>query len=121
MAKNDFRDLVAWQQGSELVMEIYDLTGKLPKEEIEGLTGQMRRAAINIPAKLARGYGVNRRKSIINGLLAAHGYLKELESHLLVAVKLGLVYGDDIAPALDQCRTLGQEIEQLEESLFDED
>ncbi len=50
-----FRDLIVWKKAMELVLELYSLTDKFPKEELFGLTSQMRRAAVSIPSNIAEG------------------------------------------------------------------
>jgi four helix bundle protein len=56
---NTFRDLIVWQKSMSIVTEIYALTSSLPKEELFGLTSQIRRSAISIPSNIAEGYGRN--------------------------------------------------------------
>ena len=56
------RDLVAWQKAMELVVEIYRMTGRFPKDEMYGLTSQIRRAAGCVPSNIAEGYGRNSRR-----------------------------------------------------------
>ena len=51
-----YRDLVVWQKAMELVTEVYRVTKKFPKDELFGLTGQMRRAAVAVPSNIAEGY-----------------------------------------------------------------
>ena len=51
----NFKDLIAWQKAMDLVMEIYEVTNKFPREEIYGLTSQLRRAAVSIPSNIAEG------------------------------------------------------------------
>jgi len=60
-----YKDLIVWQKGIELVNEIYILTKRFPKEEMFGLTNQMRRAAVSIPANIAEGWGRKSTKSYI--------------------------------------------------------
>jgi len=60
-----YKDLIVWQKGIELVNEIFVLTKRFPKEEMFGLTNQMRRAAVSIPANIAEGWGRDSTKSYI--------------------------------------------------------
>ncbi|PYE87192.1 four helix bundle protein [Phyllobacterium leguminum] len=89
MSVNSFRDLLVWQQAMDLVMAIYKLTNSWPKEEIYGLTSQIRRAAVSVPANIAEGFGRENRGSYQQFLRIAQGSLKELETHLLIAERLG--------------------------------
>jgi four helix bundle protein len=68
-----YKDLIVWQKGIELVNEIYVLTKMFPKEEMFGLTNQMRRAAVSIPANIAEGWGRNSTKSYIQFVRISRG------------------------------------------------
>ena len=85
---NSFRELTVWQRSVELVAEVYILTKKFPKEEMFGLTSQMRRAAASIPANIAEGYARKHRREYVQFLRIAFGSGAELESHIAVAQKL---------------------------------
>jgi four helix bundle protein len=63
MTVNSYRDLLVWNQAMELVTAIYKLTNSWPKEEIYGLTSQVRRAAVSVPANIAEGFGRENRGS----------------------------------------------------------
>ena len=52
-----FRDIIIWQKSMSLVTELYEITKKLPEDELYGLTSQMRRAAVSIPSNIAEGFG----------------------------------------------------------------
>lgn len=91
MAKiESYRDLVVWQQAMDLVVSIYETTKAWPKEELYGLTPQLRRAATSVPANIAEGYGRESRASYQQFLRIAQGSLKELETHLLIARRVGI-------------------------------
>jgi four helix bundle protein len=80
-----------WQKGRDLVIKIYELTGNFPKEELFGITSQLKRASLSIPANIAEGFGrfhfLDKAKFYLN----ARGSLYELRSHLLIAQELCLV------------------------------
>ncbi len=69
----DFKDLIVWQKAMELVVEVYNLVKKLPKEELFALSDQMRRSAISIPSNIAEGQGRNSTKEYIHFLAIAKG------------------------------------------------
>ncbi|TIO04721.1 MAG: four helix bundle protein [Mesorhizobium sp.] len=85
-----YRDLIVWQQAMDLTVAIYEVTRAWPKDELYGLTGQVRRAATSVPANIAEGYGRESRASYQQFLRIAQGSLKELETHLLIAQRVGI-------------------------------
>ncbi len=87
----NYRELKVWQAGIRLVTVTYGLTARLPKSELYGLTSQMRRAAISVPANIAEGYGRSHRGDYLRHLSIANGSLKELETEMLIASEMGLV------------------------------
>jgi four helix bundle protein len=82
------KDLNVWQSSIELVTDIYLLTGTFPKEEIYGLSNQMRRAAVSIPSNIAEGAARNSKKEFIQFLHIALGSGAELETQLIIAGNL---------------------------------
>jgi len=91
-----FRDLVAWQKAMELVMAIYRLGQQSPKEEIFGLTSQVRRAAVSIPNNIAEGLGKSSKGEFQQYLHHARGSLAEVETQLLIASNLGYVNDQEL-------------------------
>ena len=85
------KDLRVWQESIDLVTEIYRLTESYPKEEVYGLTSQMRRAAVSIPSNIAEGAGRNSSKEFVQFLHIALGSIAELETQLIISQKLGFV------------------------------
>ncbi len=85
---NSFRDLVIWQKGLEIAKEVYEITKSFPKEEIFGLTSQMRRSAVSISSNIAEGRGRSTRKDFAQFLHIAQGSLFELETQILLAKEL---------------------------------
>lgn len=79
-----YKDLVVWQKGVVLVDTVYSETRKFPKEEMYGLTNQIRRAAISVPANIAEGWGRDSTKNYIQFLKIARGSLFELETMLII-------------------------------------
>src|SRR3989338_791109 len=85
---HSYKELVVWQKSMELVALIYKTTYSFPKEEIYGLTSQMRRAAISIPSNIAEGRGRGTKKEFTQFLRISYGSCAELETKLEVAKKL---------------------------------
>jgi len=88
MASKNYRHLIVWPKPMELVVETYKATQNLPKEEIYGLISQMCRAAVSIPSNIAEGEGRRSRHEFGHFLSIAHGSLRELETHIMVAQRL---------------------------------
>lgn len=85
---SSFRDLVIWQKGLEIAKEIYEITKLLPKEELFGLTSQIRRSAVSISSNIAEGRGRSSKKDFVNFLHIAQGSLFEVETQLILAKEL---------------------------------
>jgi four helix bundle protein len=86
-----YRDLLIWQRGMDLTRTVYQGTGKMPREEIFGLTSQMRRASSSIPMNIAEGYGKHTRPEYLRGLRLAMGSLCELSTAYEIATSLNLI------------------------------
>lgn len=84
MAGN-YRDLIAWQKGMDLVNRVYELTERFPKKEVYSLTDQIRRAAVSIPSNVAEGQAHFNNGEFLHFLRHARGSLAELETQLLIA------------------------------------
>jgi len=82
---SSYKDLVVWQKGIELVNDVYSITRKFPKEEMFGLTNQMRRASISIPANIAEGWGRKSTKNYIQFIRISIGSLFEMETMCIIA------------------------------------
>jgi four helix bundle protein len=89
-----FKELKIWQKGIEIVKDTYALTKDFPKEELYGLTSQMRRSAISIPSNIAEGFKRYHRKEYGQFLHIALGSAAELETQLIIAKELGFVTKD---------------------------
>ncbi len=89
-----YKDLIAYQKSYKLSLEIYRLTKSFPKEEIYGLTSQMRRSSVSIPCNIAEGYRRGHRKEYTQFLYMAHGSCAELESLLSLSRDLGFIEED---------------------------
>ena len=97
----------------DLTVSIYGLTGAFPREEQFGLTSQVRRAASSIAANIAEGYGRATRPAYVNFLRIAQGSLKELETHVILAHRLGFVARTESDVILDETEQLGRMLRSL--------
>ncbi len=99
----------------QLAREVYQITEGMPKHEVYGLTSQIRRASVSVPANIAEGYGRNHRKEYVQFLGVANGSLKELETLLLLAHDLN--YLNDITKLMSLCESVGRLLTRLRQSL----
>ena len=86
-----FKDLVVWQRSHLLTLEIYEVTQCFPKEEIFGLTSQIRRAVSSIPTNIAEGCGRRTNAELANFLNIASGSASEVEYEILLAKEVGYI------------------------------
>lgn len=91
MSLKSYRDLEVWQTAIELVEAIYRVTSEWPAEERFGLVSQARRSAVSVPANIAEGYARLHRGDYLHHLSIARGSLAELDTHLIVAHRLGFI------------------------------
>src|SRR5207253_7852953 len=91
-----------------LAESCYRLTGQFSRDELFGLTSQIRRAAASVPANIAEGHGRENTGNFVQHLRISQGSLKELETHLLLAERVGILPVLDLQPVLDQCESLGK-------------
>lgn len=108
------RDLLVWQKGMDLAVAGYRLTAAFPTDERYGLTSQIRRAAASIPANIAEGYGRESPGAYAQQLRVAQGSLKEFETHVELAHRVGLLD----APTLDHHQKSAEEIGKMLRSLI---
>ena len=87
----DFRKLRIWQEGYALTLQVYQLTRSFPRDELFGLTSQMRRAANSVPHNIAEGCGRNSKPELLRFIVIAMSSVSELESEVLVAQGLGFL------------------------------
>ena len=117
MAGRNYTDLFAWQKAMSLVEEIYAVSRKLPKEELYGLTSQLRRAAVSIPANIAEGQGRRTSKEFRHFLSVAHGSLRELETCVMLCERLGFTVREDSERLLSRASEVGRLINALSNSI----
>jgi len=84
-----YKDLIVWQVAVNFVVEVYKATNGFPREEMYGLTSQIRRAAVSIPSNIAEGQARNSPRTFGNHLNIALGSSAEIETQLIVAQKIG--------------------------------
>lgn len=105
-----FMDLLVWQEGHKLVLEIYRTTKDFPREEIYGLTSQMRRSAVSVTSNIAEGFGRKGYKEKIQFYYLSKGSLVELKNQIFICRDIGYL-------SIDSFRTLGEQIDSTHKLL----
>jgi len=111
-----YRDLRVWQRGIELVESIYVITQSFPKQELYGLTSQMR-SAFSIPANIAEGHSREHTKEFRNFLSITQGSISELETELEIATRLEYVPPQKFNGLMTQIAGLAKQVRALREAL----
>lgn len=101
-----FRDLLIWQKSMILVTEVYLLTNSFPKEEIYGLTSQIRRSSISIPSNIAEGYGRDGNKDYLKFLNIAISSLFEIQTQLEISFNLKYITENQFNKTLEESREI---------------
>lgn len=109
--------LEVWQTAVDLVIDIYDQTHKFPFEERFGLTSQMRKAAVSVPANIAEGGGRRSSKEFVHFLSNAQGSASELSTELVIAKKLGYIQEEVYMAIQQKLDSVGRMIVGLSRSL----
>lgn len=121
---SSYRDLKVWQLAIDISVASYEVTQSLPREELYGLTSQIRRSVSSVAANIAEGYGRENRGSFVQFLRIAQGSLKELETHLIIAGRVGLIQPIVLSELLERCdengKMLGALIRTVQRSKVDE-
>ena len=111
------KELTVYQKSYQLCLDVYKLTKGFPKEEIYGLTSQMRRAAVSIPSNIAEGYNRKNRAEYLQFLRIAFGSLAELETQTALSVDLHFISATEAACVIKEIESAGQLLYKLIASL----
>jgi four helix bundle protein len=117
VAIQSYRDLKVWQEAMDLVVESYRLAKLLPRDEAYGLMSQIRRAAVSLPANIAEGHGRDHLGDYLHHLSVTNGSLVELETHLLIAKRLGYFTDGELDNAFKLTSELGRMLSGLKRGL----
>ena len=107
------KDLDCWKDSIELVKSIYNLTSGFPKEELFGITSQLRRAAISIPSNIAEGAARNSKKEYVQFLYIASGSLSEMETQLIISNELDFIDGVKFNAIIDTLNLIRAQLSGL--------
>jgi len=100
------KDLEVWKRSLDLVEKVYSMTRSFPKEEVYGLTLQMRRAAVSVPSNIAEGAARGSKKEFVQFLYIALGSLEELETQFILACRVGLTSDRSLSHTIDEVRKM---------------
>lgn len=103
-----FRQLEAWKQGHALVLIIYKHTASFPKEEVFGLTSQIRRAVVSITSNIAEGFSRNSWKEKLQFYAISMGSLTEVENQLFIARDIGYISDDICNQSMELAEHVGR-------------
>ena len=117
MSVQHYRELIVWQKAMSLAKLCYQVTKRFPREELFGLTSQIRRAASSIPANIAEGHSRAHTKEYLNHLSIAKGSLAEVETHLILSRDMELLGEADLQKCLALADEIGRMLVALRTSL----
>jgi four helix bundle protein len=117
MATSNYKQLRVWQNGMELVRRVYGLTRSFPKHELFGLSSQVQRAAVSVPANIAEGHTRGTTKEFLRYVTMAHGSLAELETMFLVAQDLQYIEAEGLSQLTGLCDATGRMLGSLRRAL----
>jgi four helix bundle protein len=112
-----YRDLTVWQEAMNLAEQAYRLSQAMPASERHGLASQLRRAASSVPSNIAEGYGRESTGSYIHFLKTARGSLRELETHTLLAQRVGMMEPQEAGKLLDRAENVARMLYALIRSI----
>jgi four helix bundle protein len=112
-----YRDLIAWQKAMDLVEGVYEASAGFPTDERFGLTSQVRRAVVSVASNIAEGQGRRSRGEFVHFLTIAHGSLREVETQILIAMRLSYLDTGTGESVLAVCGEVGRLISGLVRSL----
>ncbi len=117
MTIRNYRNLIAWQKAMDLAESLYKTTQEMPREELYGLTSQMRRAAVSVPSNIAEGQGRGTDGQFLHMLSISYGSLRELETQVILANRLRFLADGVCEPLLEQCSEVGRLLNGLMKSM----
>jgi len=114
----DFRELDVWKRAFDIAGKVYKLTGDFPKEEIYGMTSQLRRAVVSIFSNIAEGCGRRTSRDFVQFLYNAMGSVREVESQLIFAENLGYLKKNELEVLMDSLDRLGKMLTEFIKHVF---
>ena len=117
MKLKNYQELIAWQRAMDLVEDVYKASKDFPREEVYGLTSQVRRAAVSIPSNIAEGQGRRTTSDFLRHLSIAYGSLREVETQILIARRLKYVAQTKLEEVMNRAGEVGRLLNGLMASL----
>jgi four helix bundle protein len=112
-----YQDLLVWQKAMDLASDCYKITKKFPKEELFGITSQIRRSAVSIPSNIAEGQGRNSKNEFVHFLGIAQGSLRELETQIILSQRVEYISYEEKEKVLSLSKEVGIFLVKLKSSL----
>ena len=117
MKVKNYQELIVWQKAMDLVEDVYKSSKDFPREELYGLTSQIRRAAVSIPSNIAEGQGRRTTLDFLRHLSIAYGSLREVETQILIARRLKYVAQTRVDEVMELAGEVGRLLNGLMNSL----
>ena len=117
MTVKSYKDLEVWQKAMDMVTMCYQTTKDFPKNEVYGLSSQLQRAAVSIPANIAEGRERKYSKEFVQHLSIAYSSLAELETHIQIAQRLNYINSTKTKQLLEKTAEIGRMINGLRKSI----
>jgi four helix bundle protein len=117
MSGQSYRELLVWQKSMQLVTDTYLITESFPKNEMFGLTSQLKRAVVSIPSNIAEGQGRDSTKEFLYHLSVAYASLMEAETQIQIAVNLSFIEEHKANNLFQKCGEVGRMLNGLTRSL----
>ena len=117
MASRGYQELIAWQKAMDLVAAVYGVSADLPTDERFGLTSQIGRAAVSIPSNIAEGHARSSTKDFARFVDIALGSVAEVETQLMLTVRLNFISASAVDPVLTLAGEVGRIAHGLHKSL----
>jgi four helix bundle protein len=112
-----FRELLVWQRGMDLVVSVYQASGRFPKTETFGLIAQVRRSVVSIPSNIAEGHTRESTKEFLNHLSMAQASLAEVQTQVEIAGRLEYLNADEVAALIADATVLAKQLFALRNAL----
>ena len=103
-----FKELIVWQKAHQLVLEVYKITRKFPREEVYALTNQMKRASVSVAANIAEGYKKKSAAAKLNLYNVSEGSLEEIKYYFILARDLEYISQKDEAELTTSAEEIGR-------------